>query len=70
MSDPLGGQTCSHQQIEDTSNFSMCEIRKKLVGKCPLTLAKVDVVKVWCLINSESEVTAVTEFFYNKCLCD
>ena len=70
VSEPLGGHTCSHPQIEDISNSSICELRKKLVGKCPLTLEKMAGVEAWCLVDSGSEVTTVTESFYNKCLRD
>ena len=41
----------------------------KIAGKCPEVLVSIAGVKIWCLLDSGSQVSTVTESFFSRFLC-
>lgn len=47
------------------SNENMSTIYEKAVGKCPVVTARLGGVDIPCLLDSGSEVSTITEEFFN-----
>ena len=48
------------------SNIDMSRVYEKAVGECPVATVRLGGVDVHCLLDSGSEVSTITEEFFNK----